>query len=199
MEFDSELRHRLDDHPPFAFCESVGASGRSPWHIRPLGPAGLKPGGGIDTPPLCKRFTGGWDLLVKIRPAHFKQQKDERRIVCPKCQDEYLALITKREPEVDRAWRYAPQQVTVHADDRLLWLNVESYVAYPPGKHPSECPIEQTLWALQMRSGTLHFYSRWWGFEEAKINSELRMIVRGFSSNDEVRMKWDLVPEDKIT
>jgi hypothetical protein len=66
------------EKPPYAFCESV--TGIGPWHIRKLGPAGLKLGGGIDTPSLCGRLRplgdhtaerlggGGWDLEVRITP-----------------------------------------------------------------------------------------------------------------------------------
>ncbi len=42
-----------DEKPPYAFCESVTGIGR--WHIRRLSEKGLKLGGGIDTPTLCKR------------------------------------------------------------------------------------------------------------------------------------------------
>ena len=44
-----------------SICESVHASSRSPWHIRPnTGP--LKLGGGIDTPSLCGLVKSGWDI-----------------------------------------------------------------------------------------------------------------------------------------
>jgi hypothetical protein len=46
----------------FSFCESV--TGVSKWHIRRLTTAGLKLGGGIDTPCLCGLVVHGWDLGV---------------------------------------------------------------------------------------------------------------------------------------
>ena len=55
----------------YSFCESVHATGRSPWHIRRL--AGeRKLGGGIDTPSLCGRVTQGWDLEVEITEHHLE-------------------------------------------------------------------------------------------------------------------------------
>jgi len=51
-----------------SFCESVTASGRSPWHLRWLDKAGPKFGGGVTTPSLCGhvRKGMGWDLEVAI-------------------------------------------------------------------------------------------------------------------------------------
>ena len=54
----------------FSFCESVAATGVGPWHIRKLGPAGHKFGGGIDTESLCGHVKRGWDLDVKITEHH---------------------------------------------------------------------------------------------------------------------------------
>ena len=83
-----------NEKPTHAFCESVMASGTSPWHIRKLSPAGLKLTGGIDTPSLCERVRpfgdktktnpggGGWDLNVRISPHHLEH-------CCPKCAEDY--------------------------------------------------------------------------------------------------------------
>lgn len=75
--------------PRFSFCESVTASGRSPWHIREI-PEGekLKTGGGITTPFLCGRKVNGWDLDVEITEHHLTH-------TCKSCFAEY----TKRTKE----------------------------------------------------------------------------------------------------
>lgn len=49
------LTWEADETPPYAFCELVFATSLRPWCIRKLGKAGLKLGGGIDTPSLCGR------------------------------------------------------------------------------------------------------------------------------------------------
>jgi len=56
----------------FSFCESVTASGSSPWHIRQLTNEGKKLGGGIDTTSLCGHVKPpyGWDLAVPITEYH---------------------------------------------------------------------------------------------------------------------------------
>ncbi len=85
--------------PPFAFCEGVFASGRSPWHIRRLPPEeGLKRGGGITSPSLCERIqpfgikpmSGGWDLNVRLHADHLQH-------CCPKCAELYQQV-----PEIER-------------------------------------------------------------------------------------------------
>jgi hypothetical protein len=70
--------------PKFAFCESVHASGTSPWHIRNVFQR-LHLTGGVDTPSLCghvKPEVGGWDLNVKITEHHLKH-------TCPRCVEMY--------------------------------------------------------------------------------------------------------------
>jgi hypothetical protein len=74
------LTWEADETPPYAFCEPVFATSLRPWCIRKLGKAGLKLGGGIDTPSLCGRVqpsctsggkgSGGWDNSVRIMPQH---------------------------------------------------------------------------------------------------------------------------------
>lgn len=65
----------------YAFCESVAATGRSPWHIRELTAVGKKVTGGADTNSLCDRKMG-WDLNVKITTHHLTH-------TCPKCVEAY--------------------------------------------------------------------------------------------------------------
>lgn len=52
----------------YSLCESVHASGRSPWHIRKLTAQGKFLGGGIDTQSLCGHVKYGWDVNVEITP-----------------------------------------------------------------------------------------------------------------------------------
>ena len=65
----------------YIFCESVHAVPNGRWHIRPLGEAGMKTTGGIDTASLCGLVTpekNGWDMpypLTEFRLA----------VACPDC------------------------------------------------------------------------------------------------------------------
>lgn len=74
----------------YSYCESVTASGSSPWHIRRLTDAGRKTGGGIDTDSLCGRVKApyGWDLERAVHRAHYE-------FVCPTC---YLAYKNGAQP-----------------------------------------------------------------------------------------------------
>ena len=73
------LRYEDGEIPPFAFCESIHATGRSPWHIRRIDPnIGLRLGGGIDSASLCTSVARGWDLEVRISALHLKD-------ACPRC------------------------------------------------------------------------------------------------------------------
>lgn len=65
----------------FAFCESVNATGTSPWHIRQLTTKGLKIGGGADTEALCGRKIE-WDLEVEITSHHLTH-------CCHKCAEKF--------------------------------------------------------------------------------------------------------------
>lgn len=54
---------RADDRVLFSACETVFAGPRSFWHIRQVGPEGLKPSGGVTSKALCGRdLRGGWDI-----------------------------------------------------------------------------------------------------------------------------------------
>ena len=85
--------------PEFAFCEPVTATPTSPWHIRRVGPEGLKLGGGIPTAPLCGRESviRGWDLTSgvtaeSVRLGSTPREGDGRVFVCRACTDAYNAL-----------------------------------------------------------------------------------------------------------
>jgi hypothetical protein len=66
------------------FCEPAHPGFISPWHIRKLTDAGLKPHGGIDSASICGRLTppDGVDLAVPI---------DARSLAlaCPRCVEIY--------------------------------------------------------------------------------------------------------------
>ena len=55
--------------PTHSFCETMFASGVTPWHIRKLTEVGRKLGGGADTESLCGKRVS-WDLNVEITPHH---------------------------------------------------------------------------------------------------------------------------------
>jgi hypothetical protein len=74
-----------DEKPPYAYCESVHATGTSPWHIRKVTDKGLKFGGGIDTSSLCEDVKSGWDLQVRMSETHDGH-------TCPKCLPIYRKL-----------------------------------------------------------------------------------------------------------
>lgn len=65
----------------YSFCETVTATGSSPWHIRLLTDVGQKFGGGADTPALCDREVA-WDLEVEITDHHLSH-------CCKKCAEGY--------------------------------------------------------------------------------------------------------------
>jgi len=94
--------------------------------------------------------------------------------------------------KTDNAPRYLPGKfLTVAGEGFTL-----SSTAYPPGSHPERCPIVATLTAVAATLDNGHV--RWFGFERAWINSELRMIVQGFDSRDEVRSGWKKVAKRNL-
>jgi len=93
--------------------------------------------------------------------------------------------------KMDQNWRYTPESVWIAGTKFAPVLTV---VAHQPGQHPEKCPIVSNLTAVEL---VTKYGSRWWGFEEAMINSELRFIVRGFPKHDEVRAAWRRVPPSR--
>lgn len=76
--------------PAYSFCESVTASGRAIWHVRPLTPTGQHFSGGIDTDSLCgavKHALGGWDIDVPVPLSLVFDQG-----VCPVCHSAFREL-----------------------------------------------------------------------------------------------------------
>lgn len=75
--------HKPISAPEYSFCESVHATGTSPWHIRKLDGEGKKLSGGITTPSLCTRVTRGWDLEAPITLHHLGSH------VCKTCREAF--------------------------------------------------------------------------------------------------------------
>lgn len=90
--------------------------------------------------------------------------------------------------EIDRIPRYAPSHVMIAG---FGMVPVSSTVFYPKGTHPKDCPLIQDIGALELKT---NYGSRWWGFEDGYINSQLRMVVVGFPKSCELRSKWTKVP-----
>lgn len=70
-------------------------------------------------------------------------------------------------------WRYAPKRILTITHG---YQPVSQYIVHPPGGRPG-CPIVPTMTALELIP--VIGRSQWFGVEEAKINSELRMVARG--------------------
>lgn len=95
--------------------------------------------------------------------------------------------------EVDRVARYAPEYVFIVRNGEARTCEVEQHRVFAPNAHPAGCPIVGSLTALECVTAA---GSRWYGFERAWINSELRMVVSGFGARDEVRAKWPVAKEE---
>lgn len=75
----------------YSFCEPAWNGPVVPgfpfkWHIRRLTQSGKKLGGGIDTKPLCDRFSSGWDLRVQFGEHWLRES-----CVCRECRTKWLA------------------------------------------------------------------------------------------------------------
>lgn len=86
--------------------------------------------------------------------------------------------------------RYAPDTVVIMGYGQQP---VTRATYYPVGLHPRECPIRWDMNVLELRTPK---GNRYYGCESAHINSELRMVVVGCDSRDEVRMMWKPVPKE---
>lgn len=71
----------------FSFCETVTASGTTPWHIRRLTQAGQFLGGGADTLALCGRSVS-WDIRIPIKPDHL-----HAKMVCLACRERFAEIF----------------------------------------------------------------------------------------------------------
>jgi hypothetical protein len=90
-------------------------------------------------------------------------------------------------PFDDMEWRYTPRSImTLNHGVRPVIRTI----SHPPKNHPDKCPIGNDYTALELITDTGD--RRFFGVADAKINSELRFIIRGTYSGDEVRMKWPI-------
>lgn len=87
----------------------------------------------------------------------------------------------------DMTPRYAPSHVLVVRNGMGVAAPVVNSIAHPPYGHPDNCPIQEDMTALELRTS---YGSTWYGCKYAYINGELRMIVVGCDSRDEIRSKW---------
>ncbi len=90
---------------------------------------------------------------------------------------------------IDMRPRYAPSKVLIVHGNGWVDAPVIRYVVHPKGTDRPRCPIGPGYVALEL---VTDYGSRWFGCEEAYINSELRMVVVGTNTLDEVRMRWPL-------
>lgn len=97
---------------------------------------------------------------------------------------------TSASSDIDMTPRYAPDKVLVLG---YGMLPVRQYLVHPAGTHPHS-PIRNDMKALELRTAA---GSRWYGVEDAYINSELKAVVVGTNKRDEVRMGWKVVPKSR--
>jgi len=85
--------------------------------------------------------------------------------------------------ERDTTPRYAPSETLIIVHGKARILPVIRYRMFPPGTHPDGCPLISDCTALELVTDA---GSSWWGVERAWINSELRAVVAGFPSTNEL-------------
>jgi hypothetical protein len=108
----ASTRDNAEPATGYAYCESVHATGLSPHHIRKLTAAGMKKGGGADTPTLCGRdLTGGWDtspvkagddVMALSEPRAAGDLQDATWRACRPCALTYLEDTGPEGPGPDR-------------------------------------------------------------------------------------------------
>jgi len=141
-----------------------------------------------------------WDnLLAEYRSEHTGWSK-AGEFYCPHCHtsigknlhgDQPFSLADKHLRDthdigMDLVPRYAPLIVmTAHAG----YQHVTGSRAYPPQQHPAKCPLVNDCTAVELVTPN---GSRWYGVRSAWINSELRMVVTGFSAKFEEMAKWEV-------
>lgn len=96
--------------------------------------------------------------------------------------------------ELDLTPRYAPSHVYQFDGAKAYRCPVLQYVVHPAGTH-QDSPIKNDMVALEMKT---QIRSSWYGIQSGYINSELRMVVIGTPSRDEVRMKWEIVKPENL-
>ncbi len=100
--------------------------------------------------------------------------------------------------DLDMTPRYVPDRTIIAIYGKRWGLRekfavapVTQMVFHPAGTHKG--PIKSDWACVQV---VTEHGSRWYGCVRAYINSELRMVIVGTPERDEVRMKWEIVPED---
>lgn len=83
-------------------------------------------------------------------------------------------------------WRYAPKTVMVH---QAGVRPVVSARIHPPGRHAGSA-INPALTAVQLVTDTGH--SRWFGVDDARIGSSLRVVACGgfLNPRNELAKAW---------
>lgn len=89
--------------------------------------------------------------------------------------------------------RYAPDAVLVAEGRGGRLVPVTRVIVHPAGTEGG--PIYRELPKLELQT-SIPGRSRWYGILGGYINAELRMVVIGTDPRDEVRMGWDVVPEE---
>lgn len=86
--------------------------------------------------------------------------------------------------------RYAPDFIGIvsRVDGRFYSeARVRKIIAHPRGAHPRECPLIADCVAVELQT---EHGSRWYGFDNAYIDSRLRMVCERAENRDEVLAKW---------
>jgi len=84
-------------------------------------------------------------------------------------------------------WHYAPKTIMTMRDGTRP---VASARIYPPGQHPAESPIVKSVTAVQLIND--RGSSRWYGFDDARIASNLRLVACGgfINPRNEIAKDW---------
>lgn len=90
---------------------------------------------------------------------------------------------------IDRVARYAPEMILMVGRG---YQPVRKCILHPKGTAPGSWKNSAAGVVLEMQTD---FGSRFWGFEKAWINSELRAVVQGFDSRCELRSAWEVCHE----
>ena len=88
---------------------------------------------------------------------------------------------------LDTIPRYAPEKILIIHNGQPITCPVTSYIIDPPGHNSPIIANNLTCLTLVTKYG-----KRYYGFNHCYINSELKPVVIGFSSNDEVRRNWQI-------
>lgn len=93
-------------------------------------------------------------------------------------------------------WRYLPKTVMVRHAGGFGVRPIVRYVAYAPHMAPRESTVRRDMVTVQAITDL--GACAWWGFTDAKVNSELRMIAYGGCINpkNELTRMWEKCKEE---